>query len=282
MDNLYVNGAQNVKNSGISELKIAKGQMLRLTVLKLIDTNTYQVNIKGKIFNALFKSPPNLGKMKVKVLDIHPQLRLKVVEDPVGKTDSNVLKKFFVGFKKSNLVESLKNANQLNLRNPDKEGIQKLLKDSGIFFESKLAKNQDVSGDLKLEALRQTDNQLSTNITRIQLMNLLAGVQQYFVFHSSDYDIEEGELIVKKNKGKYGFSVRILFTNIGEVIVNLTDRGSFIDVVVKSETDMKNEIESLSYEGIRFKFSQLEYKDIEAFALEKEVVSALANFEVIA
>lgn len=281
MDNLYVNGAQNIKNGGASASKIDKGQILRLTVLKLIDTNTYQVNIKGKIFNAVFKSPPNLGKMKVKVLDIHPQLRLKVVEDPVGKTDSNVLKKFFVGFKKSNLVESLKNANQLNLKSPDKDGIRKLLNDSGIFFETKLSKNQDVTGDLKLEAFKQSDNQLSNNITRVQLMNLLASVEQYFVFHSSDYDIEEGELIVKKNKGKYGFSARILFTNIGEVIVNLTDRGSFIDVVIKSAMDLKNEIESLSYEGIRFKFSQLEYKDIEGFALEKEVVSALANFEVI-
>lgn len=282
MDSFSINSSQNIKNNEASKPQISKGQILRLTVLKLVGTNTYQVNIKGKIFNALFKNPPNMGKMNVEVLDTYPHLKLKVIEGSVGKTDSSVLKKFFVGLKKSNIIESLKKTDQLNLKNPDKTGVLKLLKDSGIFFETKLSQNQDVSGDLKLEALKQSDNQLTNNITRVQLMNLLAGVEQYFVFHSSDYDIDEGELIVKKNKGKYGFSVRILFTNIGEVIVHLIDRGSFVDVMVKSETDMKDEIESLSVEGIRVRFGQLEEGDFEEFALEKKAISALANFEVIA
>jgi len=265
-------------------IEIKEGEKLPLSVLKQLDNGLFLVNIKGKILTAQFQSLPQLGRFTAEVVKTEPYLELRLlvresdINEKILKTKGELVK-----FDKKVMVEIL---NRYGLRFDPKEvtsdQIKKMIRNSGIFFENKLVRGEEIKDDLKYIFHQKNDNEALGQLNRLQIINILAGVELYLPIKSDEQDIDDLEIFVKKDTNT-GIVIKTHFSKIGDVLIYVREMGyEVVDCVVKSEVDISEDLKKVSLEGLRITWKKLEKNEFNNINPIKDALEQLGSFEVLA
>lgn len=264
----------NTKNTNLN-LKV--GERININILKSLGSDLYLVNIKGKLLNAAFKSQPMLSKYIGEVVSTEPFIEIKLSKEE--STAFTQLKKYLVNFNKDFIKNILNNIKENSLNELSHLELKRVIKDSGLLFESKLLKNELLEKDLKYFAFKNNDVDLLNSITKLQVATIITQ-SLFFTFSAKDFDIEDAELIYKKGKKLQKLLLKVSFTNLRDVLIDVTLRGKNVFGVVKSREDISEYLKMINVENIDIKWEKLKADDFEQFDIFKNALRNVGNFQV--
>ncbi|BAI79929.1 hypothetical protein DEFDS_0435 [Deferribacter desulfuricans SSM1] len=260
--------------------KLKIGETVNVKLVRLLENNVYLVSIKGKILKAILNSRLALSKFRAEVVKLEPILELKMVKDPLQSMDSLKLKQIIYKLSKSEIFNSLKELDNFNIKKIDKEEIKKLIKDSGIFLERKIIKNEDVSDDTKLLLLKKGGGE--DNITKLQINYLING-ELILPFKAEKYDVSDGAIKIKSKDGNFYVSFHVNLSEIGDVLVKLVHyKNGEIKGKIFTDEKYKSFFDKLSVDDIDLVWAALNVEDIDKeFNIDDKLYSSIGRFEII-
>lgn len=264
----------NTKNTNLN-LKV--GERININILKSLGSDLYLVNIKGKLLNAAFKSQPMLSKYIGEVVSTEPFIEIKLSKEE--STAFTQLKKYLVNFDKDFIKNILNNIKDNSLNELSHLELKRVIKDSGLLFESKLLKDELLEKDLKYFAFKNNDVDLLNSITKLQVATIITQ-SLFFTFSARDFDIEDAELIYKKGKKLQKLLLKVSFTNLGDVLIDVTLMGKNVFGIVKSREDISEYLKMINVENIDIKWEKLKADDFEQFDIFKRALRNVGNFQV--
>jgi len=264
----------NTKNTNLN-LKV--GERININILKSLGSDLYLVNIKGKLLNAAFKSQPMLSKYIGEVVSTEPFIEIKLSKEE--STAFTQLKKYLVNFDKDFIKNILNNIKDNSLNELSHLELKRVIKDSGLLFESKLLKDELLEKDLKYFAFKNNDVDLLNSITKLQVATIITQ-SLFFTFSARDFDIEDAELIYKKGKKLQKLLLKVSFTNLGDVLIDVTLMGKNVFGIVKSREDISEYLKMIDVENIDIKWEKLKADDFEQFDIFKRALRNVGNFQV--
>jgi len=266
----------NIKSS---DLNLKVGDKVAINVLKAISKDLFLINIKGKLLNAAFKTQPTLSRYLGEVASTDPFLEIKLLNQ---ETESlNVLKRFLVNFDKNLIKNTLIKFDGNDLKNLNEAEFKKLIKNSGLNFESKLLRDENIDDDLKSVAYKTGDTQTIDSITKLQVTTIL-NQALFYTFTAKDFDINEGEIIFKKGENSNSIYIKANFSELKDVIIFLTETKGNIFGTVKTSIDISNFISALNLPGLKLKWEKLDNADIKKFDIFKSALSRIGNLQIYA
>ncbi|UOD33914.1 hypothetical protein DSN97_06995 [Deferribacteraceae bacterium V6Fe1] len=266
----------NIKSS---DLNLKVGDKVAINVLKAISKDLFLINIKGKLLNAAFKTQPTLSRYLGEVASTDPFLEIKLLNQ---ETESlNVLKRFLVNFDKNLIKNALIKFDGNDLKNLNEAEFKKLIKNSGLNFESKLLRDENIDDDLKSVAYKTGDTQTIDSITKLQVTTIL-NQALFYTFTAKDFDINEGEIIFKKGEKSNSIYIKANFSELKDVVIFLTETKGSIFGTVKTSIDISNFISALNLPGLKLKWEKLDNADIKKFDIFKSALSRIGNIQIYA
>lgn len=264
----------NTKNTNLN-LKV--GERININILKSLGSDLYLVNIKGKLLNAAFKSQPILSKYIGEVVSTEPFIEIKLSKEESATLTQ--LKKYLVNFNKDFIKNILNNIKENSLNELSHLELKRVIKDSGLLFESKLLKDELLEKDLKYFAFKNNDVELLNSITKLQVATIITQAL-FFTFSAKDFGIEDAELIYKKGKILQRLLLKVSFTNLRDVLIDVTLRGKNVFGIVKSREDISEYLKMINVENIDIKWEKLKADDFEQFDIFKNALRNVGNFQV--
>ncbi|MCA1927162.1 MAG: hypothetical protein LDL13_02780 [Calditerrivibrio sp.] len=255
---------------------------MSFSIIKALANGMYLINLKGQTFTALFQNIPQFGKFNAEVVRTEPNIELKLLKGNSEDLENVRLKSEVFSFSRDTLSKLFaKYGFTIDPKNITAEKIKELIKNSGIFFENKLANGKDIDVDMKFLALKNNDVDLKDNLNKLQLINLLSDFSIYVPIKSEDTDLDDIELFIHKDISK-GITIRAQFSKIGETIISVREQGNIIDCVVETAVDISEDINNL-YIGnnIRLRWKKLEQIDTEELDIKKKIFERLGKFEIV-
>jgi hypothetical protein len=293
-------------NSNQNELKMKltflenfqKGDEINIKILKpLMNKNTFLVKSGQFEFEIKIEPPPKEGMKEFvgKIIKTFPNPSVKIIdeENPIdnkisskinqnieGKT-TQIIKKNLFDLNKKSLIENIKNSPKLTLNEFTPAAIEKVVKESGNFFENKLLNNFSITDDLKFDAIKTDNIQLKDSIIKLQLFNSILnnGILSFFNFE--DNGLKSGEMQIKKNNNSFSVHIKMDFSQIGETFIKITSNNHKTDIVVSSEKDISDKIAEISFPGINIHWKALNKQDIEEFNIEKKIMEHLGGLNIL-
>lgn len=264
----------NTKNTNLN-LKV--GERININILKSLGSDLYLVNIKGKLLNAAFKSQPMLSKYIGEVVSTEPFIEIKLSKEESATLTQ--LKKYLVNFNKDFIKNILNNIKENSLNELSHLELKRVIKDSGLLFESKLLKDELLEKDLKYFAFKNNDVELLNSITKLQVATIITQAL-FFTFSAKDFGIEDAELIYKKGKILQRLLLKVSFTNLRDVLIDVTLMGKNVFCIVKSREDISEYLKMINVENIDIKWEKLKADDFEQFDIFKNALRNVGNFQV--
>lgn len=264
----------NTKNTNLN-LKV--GERININILKSLGSDLYLVNIKGKLLNAAFKSQPILSKYIGEVVSTEPFIEIKLSKEESATLTQ--LKRYLVNFNKDFIKNILNNIKENSLNELSHLELKRVIKDSGLLFESKLLKDELLEKDLKYFAFKNNDVDLLSSITKLQVATIITQAL-FFTFSAKDFGIEDAELIYKKGKILQRLLLKVSFTNLRDVLIDVTLRGKNVFGIVKSREDISEYLKMINVENIDIKWEKLKADDFEQFDIFKNALRNVGNFQV--
>lgn len=263
------------------KLNLKVGQIVEIEVLKMLKADTFLVNIKGNTITAIFKNPPPLNKIRGLVIMTEPNIEIKVSDETHNLKQNSLFKTKLMGMDLFSIKQTLLQNSQNNLKNIDTAEIRKFIENTGIFFESKILSDKEISNDSKFIAIKNGDEHTRENITKLQITSLL-NQAAYFVFKSDKYNINESEILLKRMKKGFKVFFNLDFTTLGQVIVEITQIDNKINAVVKSEEDIGNYLAQLNNESFQITWRKKEETDSAEFEIVRSALKKVGNLQVYA
>lgn len=265
-----------------SNLQLKEGDKVSFSIVKALTNGMYIINMKGQTFTAIFQNIPQFGKFKAEVVRTEPNIELKLIKDDYDNHENVKLKSEIFAFNKDILSKIFKKYQfVLDPKNITGEKIKELIKNSGIFFENKLANNKDVEGDMKFLALKNNDGELKDILNKLQLVNMLSDFSAYVPIRWDNEELSDIELFIHKDRSM-GITIRAQFTKIGETIIHVREKGGMIDCVVETVVDISEDINRIDIgNNIVLRWKKLEKVDIEELDIKKRIFEKLGNFEIV-
>lgn len=265
-----------------SRSDIKPGQQVDVKVIRLIRNGLYLIDLKGKQIEASIKDLPATSSFKAEVIKGGDSLELKPLPVPVNQLSSQQLKQELVTFDKSAILDVLKSSGKFNIDQITPAAIQKVMKESGNFFENKLLNNIQVGDDNKFHAIKTDNTDLKDSIQKVQLVNTLLNNAAFSFFTMTGGDIKSGEMFISKQKDQFSVHLKIDFTEIGETLIKIVARESHVDVVVSSEKDISEQLSQLDIPGMNIHWKKISEQDRKSFDLSLLIMEKLGTFEIIA
>lgn len=243
--------------------------------LKLIDANGY-----------LFKADLGqtvLNSLKAEILRTDPVLELLLIRNPIESLDPLRVKTEVGKFDFTALLKSVGKFSNINLLNLTPDEIKAALKESGLFFEHKLAAGEQVSGDEKFRAYADRDVSAREAITRLQLVNVLMndGLVGYLKTQNED----AGDALLRyKNDGRGGgvMFISLEFSKIGKTFITVRQVKDMFDVLIKTEADISALLQEIEVENALIRWQKYEPKDEAVFEVKKDTAANLGGFDTTA
>ncbi len=267
-----------------NSIEIKQGEKLPISIVKPLENGLFLVNIKGKLFTASFQSLPQVGRFMAEVVKTDPVLELKLLTKE-GDVQSDTLK--FKGellkFDRKVIVELLdKFGFKIDPKEVSPEQIKKMIKDSGIFFENRMANGVDLKDDVKFNLFQKGEGDSASQISKLQIITLLAGLEAYLPIKSEDSDLDDIEIFIRKDT-RTGIVIKTHFSKIGDTLIYIRDTGyNLIECVVKSEVDISEELKDVKIDGVRITWKKLDSKEYQDINPVKDALEQIGGFEILA
>jgi hypothetical protein len=282
--------AQSPQNSGDVVLRLLKGtipnvktgEVITIDIVRTLSNGVKLLDANGYLFKADLGETV-LNSLKVEILRTDPALELLLLKNPIENLDALKVKTEIGKFDFATLLRSVGKFSSINLSNVTAEELKASLKESGIFFENKLASGDQVSSDEKFRAYVDRDVSAREAITRLQLVNVLMndGLTGYFKTQNEDV----GDALFRyKNDGK-GSGVMYLsleFSKIGKTFATIRQVKDVFDIVIKSEKDISEMLKEVEIENAFIRWLPYEVKDETVFEVKKDTAAQLGGFDTTA
>ena len=299
------NNVANKVNENILKLKLKfidafqKGAEINLKIIKpTSDKNSFLVRVDDFEFEVKIEPPPRAGEKELlaKIVKSFPNPELKPVnkevltDDKISKKLSNenfspetkqIVKKELLSLKKESLNEIIKTSPKLTLNEFTPSSIEKVIKESGNFFENKLMNNITVTEDAKFDAIKNANIPLKDSIVKLQLFNSVINSGAFSFFNFEDDGLRSGEMQIRKTGEGFSVNIKMDFSQIGETFVKIVSYKGRTDVVVSSEKDISDRINSLKIPGLNVHWKAITKKDKEEFDIEKKIMSNFSGLNIL-
>lgn len=260
-----------------ANLNLKVGERLNINILKSLGNNLYLINIKGKLLSAAFKNEPNLSRYIGKVISTEPFLEIKIEQEENFKI--NQLKRHLINFDKEFIKNILNSVKENSLNKLNESELKRIIKASGLLFESKLLKGDNIDNDLKYYAFKNNDADMINSIVKLQVATIITQTL-FFTFSAKEFDIKDAEIIYKKGKKSQKLSLKVKFTKLGDILIDAMLIGDKVLSTVRSREDISAYLRNINIENISISWERLKDGDFEKFDIFKNALKSVGNFQV--
>ncbi|MGC8768358.1 hypothetical protein [Calditerrivibrio sp.] len=267
-----------------NSIEIKEGDKVSVSIVKPLDNGMFLVNVRGRLLTANFQSLPQLSRFTAEVIKTDPVLELRLITKD-EKIDENLfkIKGEVLRFDKKAVVEILDRYGvRIDPKDLTSEVVKKVIRDSGIFYEHKILNAENFKDDVKYNLFQKNDMESVGQITKLQVITILAGLEAFLPIKSDDSDMEDLELMVKKGK-QMSVIIKTHFSKIGDTLIYIRDTGyGLVDCVIKSEVDISKEIGEMKIEGVRVTWKKLDKEEFEKVDPIKDAVGNIGSIGILA
>ena len=261
---------------------VKEGDTLNLNIVRTMGDGLKLLDALGYLFKADIGQTV-LNTLKAQILKTDPFLELMVLKTPIENLDPLSVKTEIGKFDFAALLKSTGKFSSLSLLNLSADDIKAAIKESGIFFENKLANDEQVTGDEKFRAYSEKDVPAREAITRLQLVNVLMADGLVSYLKTKDEDVSDALVRYKKDdKGGGIMYISLEFSKIGKTFITVRQIGDVFDILVKSETDISEMLKNAEVESALIRWKKYEQKDEAVFEVKKDSALHLGGFDATA
>lgn len=267
-----------------NSIEIKEGDKVSVSIVKPLDNGMFLVNVRGRLLAANFQSLPQLSRFTAEVIKTDPVLELRLIPKDV-KIDENLfqIKTEILRFDKKAVVEILDRYGvRIDPKDLTVEVVKKVVRDSGIFYENKIVNAENLKDDVKYNLFQKNDTESVGQLTKLQVITILAGLEAFLPIKSDDPDMEDLEIMVKKGK-QVSVTIKTHFSKIGDMLIYIRDTGyGFVDCVIKSEMDISKEIGEIKIEGVRLSWKKLDKEEFDRVDPIKDAIGNISSIGILA
>jgi len=267
-----------------NSIEIKEGDKVSVSIVKPLDNGMFLVNVRGRLLTANFQSLPQLSRFTAEVIKTDPVLELRLIPKDV-KIDENLfqIKTEILRFDKKAVVEILDRYGiRIDPKDLTVEVVKKVVRDSGIFYENKIVNAENLKDDVKYNLFQKNDTESVGQLTKLQVITILAGLEAFLPIKSDDPDMEDLEIMVKKGK-QVSVTIKTHFSKIGDMLIYIRDTGyGFVDCVIKSEMDISKEIGEIKIEGVRLSWKKLDKEEFDRVDPIKDAIGNISSIGILA
>ncbi|MCX8083399.1 MAG: hypothetical protein N3C60_00535 [Calditerrivibrio sp.] len=265
-----------------NSIELKEGEKIPVNVIKEIKNGLFLVNIKGRSFTAYFQNLPQIGRFIAEVVKTEPILELKMQKEAIPDEQIKQVKGEVLSFDKKETRDILyKSGISMDVKNITPEKVKDLIRNSGIFFENKLHTGEQIQDDIKYQWHQKGDTESTAQISKLQLITFLSGLDAYLPIKSDDEDVDDFDIIIKKGK-TVSIMIRTHFSKLGDTLIYIRDIGNgLIDCVIKTEADISDDLKEVMIPNVRVSWSKITKVELESFNPQKEALNNLGGWEVV-
>jgi hypothetical protein len=258
------------------------GEKVDIQILKTLDNGNTLLSIKNNLFEVKLDAQL-LKNLTAEVTKADSKMiELTMDKLPVQNLDTNFVKQEVGGFDLSKLMKAFGKFQKLDVQNMTPEALKSAVKNSGLFMENKLMNGESLAGDEKAQAYVNSDTGAKDGITRMQVTNMLLAGGLLTFLKTEDENIDDTYMRFKKGKnGQNILYVSTKFSQLGDTMMIIRSLNNTHDVIVKTETDISEELKGLHLDRARIHWAQFNPRDKETMNVKNDIVFNMSNFEVI-
>jgi hypothetical protein len=266
-------------NAGTIDVK--NGEKLNLNILKTLENGKSLIEVKNNLFEIKLNNQI-LKSLQAEVIKTSPEIELAVTKLPVENLNANFVKQQVGGLDITKLMKAFGKFQSLDVSKISPENLKQAIKDSGLFLENRLLNGEDVSGDEKLRAMIASDTPAKEGITRMQVTNMLLAGGLLSFLKTKDENIDDTYMRMKKGKdGVSSLYISTKFSKLGDTFIIIRNLNKHNDIMVKTETDISEQIKNIEIENTRIHWYKFNKKDLDTMDVKKDIAFNMGNFEVI-
>jgi hypothetical protein len=258
------------------------GEKVDIQILKTLDNGNTLLSIKNNLFEVKLDAQL-LKNLTAEVTKADSKMiELTVDKLPVQNLDTNFVKQEVGGFDMAKLMKAFGKFQKLDVQNMTPEALKNAVKNSGLFMENKLVNGESLAGDEKAQAYVNSDTGAKDGITRMQVTNMLLAGGLLTFLKTEDENIDDTYMRFKKGEnGQNILYVSTKFSQLGDTMMIIRSLNNTHDVIVKTVTDISEELKTLQLDRARIHWAQFNPRDKETIDVKKDIVFNMGNFEVI-
>lgn len=258
------------------------GEKVDIQILKTLDNGNTLLSIKNNLFEIKLDAQL-LKNLSAEVTKADKNgIELTINRLPVQNLDSTFVKQEVGSFDMEKLMKAFGKFQKLDAQNMTPEALKNAVKNSGLFMENKLSGGESLAGDEKANAYINSDSGAKEGITRMQITNMLLAGGLLTFLKTEDENIDDTYMRFKKGKnGQNILYVSTKFSQLGDTMMIIRSLNDVHDVLVKTETDISEELKEIQIDRARISWTKFNPKDKETMDIKKEIVFNMGNFEVI-
>jgi hypothetical protein len=258
------------------------GEKVDIQILKTLDNGNTLLSIKNNLFEVKLDAQL-LKNLTAEVTKADSKMiELTMDKLPVQNLDTNFVKQEVGGFDLAKLMKAFGKFQKLDVQNMTPETLKSAVKNSGLFMENKLMNGESLAGDEKAQAYVNSDTGAKDGITRMQVTNMLLAGGLLTFLKTEDENIDDTYMRFKKGKnGQNILYVSTKFSQLGDTMMIIRSLNNTHDVIVKTETDISEELKGLHLDRARIHWAQFNPRDKETMNVKNDIVFNMSNFEVI-
>lgn len=262
-------------------IPVQDGELVQIDVVKTLDNGKTLIAIKNKLFEVdiepqVFRSLAAEAQTTAKSVD------LTLMRLPVESLDQTYVKQQVTGLNMDTLLKAFGKFTKTDMSELKGQDIKNAIKDSGLLFESKLAKGDDVSSDEKMRAYVSSDNPAKEGITRMQVANLMMAGGVFAFMKTQDENV--GDTFIRYKKGRKGSDtiyVSTEFSELGETLIIVKPINGSYNITIKTEKDISSDMGNLNLENGSVRWYKFNKQDLDVMNPKNEISNDLGSFEVI-
>ncbi|QAR34333.1 hypothetical protein EP073_13240 [Geovibrio thiophilus] len=259
-----------------------EGDTLNLNIVRTMADGLKLLDAGGYLFKADIGQTV-LNTLKAQIIKTDPFLELMVMKTPIENLDPLAVKTEVGKFDFAALLKNTGKFSSLSLLDLTPDDIKAAIRNSGIFFENKLANGEQVSGDEKFRAYTEGDVPARETVTRLQLVNVLMADGLVSYLKTKDEDVSDALVRYKKDdKGDGIMYISLEFSKIGKTFIIARQIRDVFDILVKSEADISELLKSIDVENALIRWKKYEPKDEAVFEVKKDTAQHLGGFDATA
>ncbi|RMA97204.1 hypothetical protein [Hydrogenothermus marinus] len=272
----------NIVKLPAKSLTLKAGENIKAQVVDILPSGGVVIRLKGQLVEVKSEIPLQKDtQLLLKILPSSDQNNVKLrLISILSKNEANIIKTILQNFqlKPSNLdfksVQILNLINEQLVLNLNPSKLEQAIKNSGVFFESKIRKNLDYKNDLKFKLLKLLSDENINPAEKEKVKQLIKDIQQYQFLSKLtdsiwtfipffDKELEKVDFIYKKlrknNKEYHLIIIPLTLKSIGNLQINIlnfeknlnisffSENKKFLEKIKKNIEELQSKLQMLSF-----------------------------------